>query len=280
MKLENIMADIKVEYKDHEDLDSIISDLEAKNNITWWAGRLTDEEDFGTNKKIPLSLLQYELENSSVFGDCNHALSIIIEHQLMSNEEVEPLLEKVQSMIKSTLDYTYYAEHFSDNKEKMNGLYQRGIEIAQDFADYLFVSENIISHIEDESLALQILKQGLVKYEDYDSYFSAAGFAIEELENKDLAKDYLLKAAEFANDCRDYQYIAEKYIDEDIYDADEDEDESLRNMINDLWVMALTLAEDSFDKKEIKSSMKEKNFSLTAKFIKARGTELLKQKEA
>jgi len=174
--IEDTITKIKEVYKDHEDFDEIVDDLEGGEYFDHWAEKFITE-DYGKNVELAKSLFKLLEEKTESFDDFAELASKVADG-LSDKEWAKALFEKA---------LTYEADRASDI-----------LDLAQKIAD-----EEVLG---DKEWAREIVKKAL-NIADEDNLRSIAFAIINMFEDKDWAKEVYKEAIEKSDDATELSLI-------------------------------------------------------------------------
>ena len=278
----DIKGTIEKEYSGHEDLSKL---LDSVDDIEWLAKMVTWDE-YGNNKELSKKLCDTIMTTTDSIDSLVNILDLAQDEDCINDAAyAKEVVSKAISIADNSSDKSYYlkiADCVTDI-DMARELYLKSLEAFEDeegdFDNYQWLGLSISQRLEDKALAKDVLTKGLNKFpmsENYRSVAQETGDKYNDMHDKEWTKELLEKAYSTAKSSNDYREIANVFIDAGLYDPEDDDDEKQINWLSDLYILALVLTDDKDDKKFIKKEMKENNMARTAKYIKDRGAELLK----
>ena len=174
MSLEEVIAKIKVVYKDHEDLEEIVDDLEDDSYFDDWAEKFITE-DYGNNVELAKVLFKIAEKKADNFDDFSELANKIGDEDTLGDKEW------ARTLFKKALEY---------DADRISDLTNLAKNIAQ---------ENVLA---DKEWAKEIIKVALKQADDGDDLENIASTIIVMLEDKEWAKEVYSEAINKADDAR------------------------------------------------------------------------------
>lgn len=166
MNLDEIIEEIKIFYKNHDDLEEILHDLKENNYLDHWANKFC-EERFPSNKKLGKALYIISIENAKNSKDyANLAQSIAYYYGLNDKEWAEDIYKKA---LKSTKDITLtlsIIEDIADEKYINKKAFAKELCLKIEpkiskLSDYILFRDIVKEKIEDKNWADKIVSKSI-----------------------------------------------------------------------------------------------------------------------
>lgn len=178
MSIEEIISKIKEVYKNHDDLDEIVTDLSDKSSITYWAEKFC-EQDFPQNLELARELFLIKLVDCEDSHDFNDLASTIAETDCL-NDLANEIYEKAIKKAKESEEYINIALNISD-KKRTAVLLKKAENILDELGNYNMLIDGVYNSLGDKEWAIRIANNAIKNLKETDDKFEFIGYSSEVL---------------------------------------------------------------------------------------------------
>ncbi|MEA2050132.1 MAG: hypothetical protein U9O56_05325 [Campylobacterota bacterium] len=178
IEMKELIVLIKSTYKEHDDLEELLTDLGNNDYLDHWAQKMCDKSDLNNPElgKELFILAEKKCEAYNDFGELGEAIF----NSLNDESWAMRLLEKSIELTDDSSEKLAIADILVNiDKEKSKDLYKEVEDNIQELSTYNRFINSIASSLEDKEWAKKIALNAVSNLKDSDDMFEFAGYSSE-----------------------------------------------------------------------------------------------------